>query len=335
MSARVLILATALLAGLGGTESARGQTYGKAPTPGDKGPDAPANVDYEQKLGGRVPLDLELTDHDGKPVKLGDAFGGKPTVFVLHYNRCPKLCNEVIHGLIDAMNDARRADAGFVAGGPFNVVLVSVDPREAPPAARKNRELFHQMYDRRDSATPGVWFLTASHGQGTDVADADRKIHQLAEAVGFKYSLRFRNKDYEYTPETGWQTADGRTLPPEPRNYDYGHAPGLVFLTPDGKVSKYLLKLNPTPRDFRMAVVDASGGKVGTLSDKIAQYCFVYDDVKGHYRVTMRWIGVAFAPVYVLVVWIAYRTWRSMRAETPLTLPTDPAVTPEPTATGA
>jgi hypothetical protein len=84
-----------------------------------------------------------------------------------------------------------------------------------------------------------------------------------------------------------------------------------------------------------MAVVDASDGKVGTLSDKIAQYCFVYDDVKGHYRVTMRWAAVAFAPMYLLVMWIAYRTWRSMRAEKPLDPPANPAVLPAPSATGA
>lgn len=329
MTGRRLIPVFTLLAAIGGSGNARGQTYGKAPTPGEKGPDAPANVDYEQKLGATVPLDLELFDHDGKAVKLGDAIGGKPTVFVLHYNRCPKLCNEVISGLIDALNDARRTDPAFVAGGPFNVVLVSVDPREAPPAVRKNRELFHQQYDRRSSDTPGVWFLTASHGQGTDVADADRKIHRLAEAVGFKYSLRFRNKDYEYTPEGGWKTADGRlTLPAEPRSYDYAHAPGLVFLTPAGTVSKYLLRLNPPARDFRLAVVDASGGKVGTLSDKIAQYCFVYDDIKGHYRFTMKWVAVAFTPVYLLAIYLVYRTVRQMRSEVPLAPPAPEPATP-------
>ena len=37
-------------------------SYGKAPMPGETGPPAPENVGYDQKLGGRVPLDVELTE---------------------------------------------------------------------------------------------------------------------------------------------------------------------------------------------------------------------------------------------------------------------------------
>ncbi len=307
---------TAMLTLLGEGMPVQAQTYGKAPVPGEIGPDVPDNVDYVQKLGNTVPTDIVLYDHDSKPVKLGDLINGKPTILVLHYNRCPKLCNEVIHGLLDALNDCRKSDPSFIAGGPFRVVLVSVDPREAPTAARKNREIFHQQYDRRDPNTPGVWFLTASHGQGTDVRAADHVIHQLTNSVGFQYTLRFRNKTFDYSESEGWKTKDGQTLPSEPRTYDYGHAPGLVVLTPEGKVSKYLLRLNPTARDLRMAVVDASGGQIGrSVSDKIAQYCFVYDDVKGHYRFTLRWMAVAFSPFYLLVMYIAFRTWRQMRAE--------------------
>jgi protein SCO1/2 len=262
----------------------------------------------------------------------------------MHYNRCPKLCSEVIRGLLDSLTKNMRADPAFVAGGPFNVVFVSFDPKEPPAAARKSRLEFHREYDRRADDAPGVWFLTASHGQGTDVAAADRAVHDLAAAVGFRYALRYQNKEYYYNPGAGkWTTADGRRdLPAEARTYDYEHSPGVVVLTPAGVVSQYLIGLSFddagaatsdevkfAKRDVRMALVEASGGKIGGLADAIAPYCFAYDKKSGHYAMTMRYVAVLFAPVYLFVAYMAVRTARQVLREPALkpgeTVPPAPA----------
>ncbi|MGL6094733.1 MAG: hypothetical protein ACRC7O_02880 [Fimbriiglobus sp.] len=308
---------------------ATAQTYGKAPIPGDVGPDAPKYVGIDNVLAGAVPLDLTFTDHDGRLAPLREYIGGKPTLLVLHYNRCPKLCNEVIKSLLTALNDARKEDVSFVAGGPFNVVLVSIDPREAFTIVRKNRELFLREYDGRNPDVPGVWFLTASHGQGTDLVDADKKIHHLAAAVGFRYQMRFRNQDFVYNADDAvWRTSDGKAnLPAEPRNYDYGHASGFTVLTPDGTVSKQILGLNFVARDIRLSLVEASGGKIGTWADAVSQYCFTYDSVKGHYRITMTYLGWIAAPFVLLVVFLAGRTVRSAMAE-PILAPGEAPTTP-------
>lgn len=320
--ARSLILLMGLVCLVQTGTSARAQTYGKAPIPGDKGPDAPKNVSFDDKRGTTIPLDLEFHDHDGRSAPLREYIGGKPTILVMHYNRCPKLCNEVIRDLMKTLNTLRASDPNYVAGGPFNLILVSVDPREAPTMARKNRELFLSEYDRRSPDAPGVWFLTASQGQGTDLRAAEEKIHALSSSVGFNYSLRYRNKDYVYDPATTeWKTEDGKlTLPAEPRNYDYGHASGITFLTGEGVVSKYLYGLAYSPRDVRLALNDASGGKIGSAMDRVYQFCFVYDEVKGHYKLTMRYVAIAFTPVMLGVMFIAFRTLQRVRRE-PALLP--------------
>jgi protein SCO1/2 len=302
------------------TAGTSAQTYGRAPRTGDLGPPTPENVGIDQKLGATVPVDLTFSDHDGQEVSLREIIGAKPTVLILHYNRCPKLCNEVIQAVLGGLNEARRTDPSFVAGGPFNVVFVSIDPRDAPNAARMNRQLFQQQYDGRSDDQPGIWFLTANHGQGTTNLDAaDRKIHQLAESVGFRYILRFRDTDYQYDPDAGeWKTKTGDALPGRPRTYDYQHSSGVMLLTPEGELSKYLLGLTYSGRDLRLGLVDASGGKIGTLTDQIAQYCFVYDPISGHYRLTMRLVAVAFTPFMLFVMFVAYRTLRSARTEQPI-----------------
>lgn len=308
----------------GASASAQRMTYGKMPMTGDQGPKEPQGVGFEQKLGAAAPLDLTFFDHDAQPVTLRQLAAGKPTILSLGYYRCPKLCNQVQGNLLDGLKALRATDPAFTAGGPFNVVMVSVDPREAAlTLARPKRLNYLADYDGRSADAPGWWFLTANPGQGTDIPAADRVIHALADAVGFKYSLRARNTDYSYDADAGeWKNqVTGSGLPELPRNYDYNHSSGVVVLTADGKISSYLLGLNFPPGEIRKAVVMASDGTVGTFFERnVSPYCQVYDEVKGHYRPTLRVLGWVFAPVMLGVVYLAYRTVRTARRE-PTLLP--------------
>jgi protein SCO1/2 len=315
MTRVLLTLAAALLAAL----PAAGQnvgSYGKAPLPGDRGAAIPEDVAYEQKLGAALPLDVELYDHHAEPVTLRQITAGKPTVLVLAYMRCPRLCNAVLTDLLDALKEVRRRDPGFVAGGPFNLVVVSVDPKDPPPGMAKRRAEFGREYDGRDEAAPGVWFLTASRGQGTDLVDADAKVHEIAAAVGFGYRLYAKGKNHTYDPAgRRWVADDGKVLADAGKNYDYQHAAGVVFVSPAGVVTRYLLGLEFKPTVVRQAVVEASEGTVGSLADKIVMACFAYDETKGHYRPTMRALGVVAAPFVFLLGFLVY--WTVRRDPTP------------------
>ncbi|MFO0851039.1 MAG: SCO family protein [Gemmataceae bacterium] len=310
MTRTLLTLAVALLAAVPADAQNVG-SYGKAPLPGDRGAVIPDDVEYEQKLGAVVPLDLELYDHHAAPVTLRQVTAGKPTVLVMAYMRCPRLCNEVLTRLLDSLKEVRRRDPSFVAGGPFNVVVVSVDPKDPPPQMAKRRAEFGREYDGRDEGVPGVWFLTASRGQGTDLAEADAKVHEVAAAAGFHYKLYAKGKNHAYDPAgRRWVADDGKVLADAGRNYDYQHAAGVVFLSPDGKVTRYLLGLDYPPAVVRQAVVEASAGTVGSLADKVVLYCFAYDTASGHYRPTMRALGVVAAPFVLLLGFLVYRTVR-------------------------
>ena len=286
MTRLLLLTALALCAG-SPPASAQRMTYGKMPVTGDQGPKEPEGVDFQQKLGAALPLDLTFYDHDAKPVTLRDiSANGKPTILCLAYYGCPKLCNVVGGNLVDALKDERKRDPGFVAGGAFNLVMVSIDPREASlTLARPKRENYLRDYDGRDPATPGFWLLTANPGQGTDVAAADRRIHRLADAVGFHFTLRDRGTNYTFDPDAGlWvNPKTGAPLPELPRNYDYNHSAGVVFLTPDGRVSSYAMGLNFLGSQLRKGVEVAAKNEVGEpVAEAATWYCQVYDSVKGH-----------------------------------------------------
>src|SRR5919198_3299212 len=105
MRNRTLTLGVALLI----APAARAQD-GLAPA-GER-PDPKHNVGYEQKLGDKVPLDLRFVREDGADVSLGDCVGGKPTILVLGYYRCPQLCGEVFAGVLDAARQMRGYTIG-------------------------------------------------------------------------------------------------------------------------------------------------------------------------------------------------------------------------------
>jgi protein SCO1/2 len=201
-----------------------------------------SDVGFDQKLDAQAPMDLSFRDGDGRTVRLGDLFGGKPVVLSLVYYKCPMLCTESLNGLVRAL----RA-LSFDAGRQFNVVTVSIDPRETAALAAAKKKVYLERYGRPVDAS-GWSFLTG---------DANA-IKRLTAAVGFRYS---------YDAELD----------------QYAHATGLVVLTPGGRVSHYLYGVEYAAGDLRLALVEAAAGKIGSPVDQLLLYCYHYDPLTGRY----------------------------------------------------
>lgn len=132
-------------------------------------------------------------------------------------------------------------------GKDFNVVTVSIDPTDTPVLAATKQAVYTGMYNRPGSAQ-GWDFLVGQEAQ----------IKQLADAVGFRYAY---DKDSK----------------------QYAHAAGIMVLTPQGKLSSYFYGVQYRERDLRMALDQASGGKIGSPIDQAIMYCYHYDARTGKY----------------------------------------------------
>jgi protein SCO1/2 len=129
-----------------------------------------AEVGVDEKLGGQVPLDLTLTDEDGRPVQLRTLID-RPTVLTLNYFRCTGICTPLLNGIVDVINGTRVAP-----GKEFQVITVSFDPRDTAEIALQKRTNYLGQITR--PFPPGAWrFLTGS-GPTTKT---------LCDAVGFKF----------------------------------------------------------------------------------------------------------------------------------------------------
>jgi protein SCO1/2 len=73
-------------------------------------------------------------------------------------------------------------------------------------------------------------------------------------------------------------------------------------VSPAGRVSRYLFGIDFGPRDLRLAIVDASAGKIGSPIDSFLLYCYHYDPMTGRYGlVIMRVLRIAAIATVLLL----------------------------------
>ena len=226
--------------------------------PSSQLPRALREIGFDQRLDEHLPLDTPLRDEQGRAVQLGEYFGRRPVVLVFAYYDCPMLCTLAINGLSSALKVL-----SLDPGADFEIVTVSIDPRDTPSAAAAKKAGYLERYKRAGAAT-GWHFLTGDQPS----------IDRLTKAAGFRYAWDSETKQF-------------------------AHPTGIIVLTPDGRMARYLFGIEYGPRDLRLALVEASAGKVGSAVDALLLYCYHYDPMTGRYGVAimraMRIAGAATA----------------------------------------
>src|SRR5262249_52061122 len=75
----------------------------------------------------------------------------------------------------------------------------------------------------------------------------------------------------------------------------FAHASGLLVVTPDGRISRFLPGVAFTPRDLQLSLIEASENRIGTLSDHLLLFCYQFDPALGKYTAAVmrlvRWGG--------------------------------------------
>jgi protein SCO1 len=202
-------------------------------------------VAISQNLNAQIPADLAFRDENGNAVHLGDYFGPRPIVLSLVYFNCPALCTEVLNGELHTMQAS-----SLTLGKDYDAISVSFDPKDTPDLAKVKRDVYTAQYRQfgRPSAAQNWHFLTGD----------EASINALTKAVGFHYAY-------------------------DPAINQFAHAAAIMLLTPEGRMSRYFYGIIYPVRDFRLGLVDASNGKIGTLTDQAMLFCYQYDPETGKY----------------------------------------------------
>ncbi|HEY0872789.1 MAG TPA: SCO family protein [Vicinamibacterales bacterium] len=249
--------------------------------PGDPASAMPGilgRIGIDQRLNEQVPLDLEFVDETGQPVKLGQYFGKRPVLLAMVYFECPMLCTQVLNGVTGALKTLN-----FDVGQEFDVVAVSINPREGPGLAASKKQAYVERYGRPHTAD-GWHFLTGR----------EENIRALANAVGFRY---------EYDEETK----------------QYAHGAGVELLTPKGVIARYFYGIEYAPRDIRLGIIEASEEKIGSPIDSVLLLCYHYDPATGTYGaavMTMVRIGAVLTMLgFAVFLFVVLRRERSASGE--------------------
>jgi protein SCO1/2 len=143
-----------------------------------------------------------------------------------------------------ALLDALTATG--LAPATYAVVFASIDPHETAADAADARR---RLAESAPSADLSAWhFVTASA----------ESIASLEASVGI----------------TVGQRADSSL---------YVHPVAVSAITPDGRIARVFTGIDYAPRDLRLALVEASEGRLGTLGDQVLLLCSGFDPTTGRY----------------------------------------------------
>jgi protein SCO1 len=164
----------------------------------------------------------------------------------------------------------------FNIGKDYDLIVASFDPGETPAMAEDKRKNFLHRYGR-SGAEHHVHFLTGR----------ESAIKALTGAVGFRYA-------YDAAID------------------QYAHPAAITLLTPAGRISRYLYGIEFAPKDLKFGLMDASGGKIGTVTDQMLLFCYHYDPESGTYGFAIMTV-VRTAGAATVLGLLAYIVWAERR----------------------
>ena len=183
-------------------------------------------------------------------------------------------CPMLCNLVLDGMVKTMK-QAGLLPGRDFQAVSISIDPNEDAKLAANTRSRILASAGLGTDATAWPFLLGDAFGSRV-----------LADAVGFKYA-------YDKTTN------------------QFAHDAVTFVLTREGRVSRYLYGVDVLPRDFRLAMVEAGAGRVGTSFDRLLLSCFQYDPLNRKYApYALGFVRIGSGLVFLVLVGLLTLLWR-------------------------
>jgi protein SCO1/2 len=152
-------------------------------------------------------------------------------------------------------------------GVDYQIITISFDHRETPDLALEKQENYLSTLQK--AVQPEAWhFFTADSAT----------IRRLTGAAGFYF---------------------------KPDGKDWIHAGVLIFVSPGGKITRYINGIQYLPFDIKMALIEASEGRTGPTIAKMLKFCYSYDPESRTYVLNFLRVGMVatllFVALFVLV----------------------------------
>ena len=234
------------------------------------------------KLHAQEDPEVNIHEHLGDTIPKGIVFrdeSGRPVEFksLIHLPTILVLiyydCPGICPTILGSVSDViERMD--YELGKDYQIITISFDSREGSELAGKKRENYLKKIRNAGDST-GWIFLTGD----------SLNIQRITQSAGFGFKLV---------------------------GTEYMHEGALIFLSPEGKITRYLKGISFLPFEFKLAVIEASQGKSGATVGKVIQFCFSYDPGSQHYVMDITKVSAIVILFFALVL-LAYLLIKSRK----------------------
>ena len=157
-------------------------------------------------------------------------------------------CRSLCSPVLRTMTDA-LGKTGLEPGKDFNVRVLGLDPK--------------------DSAADASTMKAAQVGTSGPMAEHTRMLRGTAADIARITSVFGFSSIYD------------------PALDQYAHPAAIFTVTADGRVGHALSGLGLDPADLRLALVEAGGGRIGSVADQVRLLCYGFDPSHGLYNLAI------------------------------------------------
>lgn len=202
-------------------------------------------IGFDEKLASTIDLDTEFRTENGETVNMSSFFGQEKPVLL---SLAYFTCPRLCLLATDGVLEVINQMGSFRPGKDYTVVTVSFDPEESPDVIGEKAARYRKALAGGENEAEDWHFLTATA----------ENILRLTDSVGFRFK-----KDGD----------------------EFAHPSGIVILTPDGEISRYLYGVQHDPSNFKLSLIEASEGEIGSseLLNKVLMFCYQFDPVGKRY----------------------------------------------------
>ena len=153
--------------------------------------------------------------------------------------------------------------------------------------------------------------MTSHHTQA-DWGDDVRVLTRAVDQAGDVLDQVHRDLLGHPTPCEGWDVAaladrTGFQYVVPSDGSGIAHAAGFMVATPHARLSRYFMGVAFEPRALRLALIEASNGRIGTLTERLALRCLHFDPSQGRYSLDilngLRVMGLGLAAALTWWMW--------------------------------
>ena len=200
------------------------------------------DVTIIQRLGNQLPTTDPFKDQNDSTVTLGSILKGRPVLLLAIFYQCTGVCTLEMENMVSTLEQMDD----LKVGRDFDVVIVGINPKETPDLAKAKLAETLATSPKFKGTESGWHFLTGTLPN----------IRSVTNRLGFFYTY-------------------------DAENDIINHPAGLMFLTPSGVVSSYILGAKYTSDAFRKDIAIASKNQIGIKSADIFFGCIHVDPLTG------------------------------------------------------